>query len=192
MATCVQILTKCREMAVGNTFGATALSSYGGFWISFAIVLTPGGFEIVSSLETAADGAPTLFYTSLSFFLFVCHDPSEKFEPILTVSGMVYLYHRPASLHSQVDTRLLSSILHSRYGLPYPCAIILVPRCRWTQRWAYKSWWCVRYSCSFLGLVQRTGRYRRYLEQLLHHPCRSPAVVRDWKGEAFKEQRTKW
>jgi succinate-acetate transporter protein len=29
-------------MAVGNTFGATALSSYGGFWIAFAIILTPG------------------------------------------------------------------------------------------------------------------------------------------------------
>jgi uncharacterized protein len=36
-------------MAVGNTFGATALSSYGGFWISFAIILTPGGFEIGST-----------------------------------------------------------------------------------------------------------------------------------------------
>lgn len=36
-------------MAVGNTFGATALSSYGGFWLSFAIVLTPGGFEIVDA-----------------------------------------------------------------------------------------------------------------------------------------------
>lgn len=36
-------------MAVGNTFGATALSSYGGFWISFAIVLTPGGFDIASA-----------------------------------------------------------------------------------------------------------------------------------------------
>ena len=28
-------------MAVGNTFGATALSSYGGFWIAYAILLTP-------------------------------------------------------------------------------------------------------------------------------------------------------
>jgi uncharacterized protein len=46
-------LTSSREMAVGNTFGATALSSYGGFWISFAIILTPGGFEIVASIETA-------------------------------------------------------------------------------------------------------------------------------------------
>lgn len=38
-------------MAVGNTFGATALSSYGGFWISFAIILTPGGFQIEETLE---------------------------------------------------------------------------------------------------------------------------------------------
>lgn len=28
-------------MAVGNTFGATALSSYGGFWIAYAILNTP-------------------------------------------------------------------------------------------------------------------------------------------------------
>ena len=37
-------------MAVGNTFGATALSSYGGFWISYGILLTPN-WGI-----TAADG----------------------------------------------------------------------------------------------------------------------------------------
>lgn len=28
-------------MAVGNTFGATALSSYGGFWLSYALIFTP-------------------------------------------------------------------------------------------------------------------------------------------------------
>ena len=39
-------------MAVGNTFGATALSSYGGFWIAFGIILTPGGFDIVTSAGT--------------------------------------------------------------------------------------------------------------------------------------------
>ncbi|OJD36891.1 gpr fun34 family protein [Diplodia corticola] len=49
----VQLLAGMWEMAVGNTFGATALSSYGGFWLSFAIVLTPGGFEIASTLEAA-------------------------------------------------------------------------------------------------------------------------------------------
>ncbi|EWC44658.1 hypothetical protein DRE_06554 [Drechslerella stenobrocha 248] len=38
----VQLLAGMWEMAVGNTFGATALSSYGGFWISFAIIISGG------------------------------------------------------------------------------------------------------------------------------------------------------
>ncbi|KAH6671150.1 putative meiotically up-regulated gene 86 protein [Halenospora varia] len=45
----VQLLAGMWELAVGNTFGATALGSYGGFWISFAIILTPGGFNISSA-----------------------------------------------------------------------------------------------------------------------------------------------
>jgi uncharacterized protein len=56
-------------MAVGNTFGATALSSYGGFWLSFAVVLTPGGFGIVSAIE--AKGGVPAFHNSFGFFLFV-------------------------------------------------------------------------------------------------------------------------
>ncbi|KAL1847622.1 Meiotically up-regulated protein 86 protein [Paecilomyces lecythidis] len=68
----VQLLAGMWEMAVGNTFGATALSSYGGFWISFAIVLTPGGFQIVKSLTvTTASGQSdeTMFYNSFGLFL---------------------------------------------------------------------------------------------------------------------------
>jgi succinate-acetate transporter protein len=53
-------------MAVGNTFGATALSSYGGFWLSFAIILTPGGFEIASTLEKES-AAP--FLNSFGLYL---------------------------------------------------------------------------------------------------------------------------
>lgn len=57
-------------MAVGNTFGATALSSYGGFWISFAIILTPGGFNIEAGiLETGGEKA---LLDSLGFYLMVC------------------------------------------------------------------------------------------------------------------------
>lgn len=37
----VLVSSNNREIACGNTFGATALSSYGGFWISYAILLTP-------------------------------------------------------------------------------------------------------------------------------------------------------
>ncbi|KAL4793176.1 acetate permease A [Aspergillus venezuelensis] len=64
----VQLLAGMWEMAVGNTFGATALSSYGGFWISFAIVLTPGGFNIQNALsENGTD--ETMFYNSFGLFL---------------------------------------------------------------------------------------------------------------------------
>ncbi|RKO94430.1 GPR1/FUN34/yaaH family-domain-containing protein, partial [Blyttiomyces helicus] len=37
----VQLLAGMWEFRCGNTFGATALSSYGGFWISFAMILSP-------------------------------------------------------------------------------------------------------------------------------------------------------
>lgn len=59
-----------REMAVGNTFGATALSSYGGFWIAVAITLTPGGFGIVTALGGATNPE---FLNSFGFFLFVSY-----------------------------------------------------------------------------------------------------------------------
>lgn len=56
----VQLLAGMWEMAVGNTFGATALSSYGGFWLAWAIVNTPGGFGIVASYAvTDATGKAT-------------------------------------------------------------------------------------------------------------------------------------
>lgn len=57
-----------REMAVGNTFGATALSSYGGFWIGTAIILTPGGFQIISTLEAES---PAPFMNSFGLYLMV-------------------------------------------------------------------------------------------------------------------------
>merc|ERR1712000_682635 len=48
-------------------FGGTALSSYGGFWISFAITLSPGGFEILSTIESEGGGVAVL--NSLGFYL---------------------------------------------------------------------------------------------------------------------------
>jgi len=62
----VQLLAGMWEMAVGNTFGATALSSYGGFWISFAIILTPGGFDISAAY---ADGGPNAENYALGYYL---------------------------------------------------------------------------------------------------------------------------
>ena len=68
-------------MGVGNTFGAAVLSSYGGFWISIAITFTPGGFEIMPTLEKAADGTTGMFYNSFSLMLWVgqpCPPPIPK------------------------------------------------------------------------------------------------------------------
>ncbi|KAJ5652696.1 GPR/FUN34 family protein [Penicillium longicatenatum] len=65
----IQILSGMWEMAVGNTFGATALTSYGGFWISLAISFTPGGFGIQKSLVEADNGGLGMFYDSLGLFL---------------------------------------------------------------------------------------------------------------------------
>lgn len=48
---------------MGNTFGATALSSYGGFWISYALILTP------SLQVTAAYTDETQVPSVLGFFL---------------------------------------------------------------------------------------------------------------------------
>ncbi|KAI3628298.1 ADY2 [Malassezia furfur] len=64
----LQLIAGMWEMAIGNTFGATALSSYGGFWISFAILLTPGGFCIEETL-TATEGTRGLLDT-IGLFLF--------------------------------------------------------------------------------------------------------------------------
>ncbi|EQB48374.1 Acetate permease A [Colletotrichum gloeosporioides] len=63
----VQLLAGMWEMAVGNTFGATALSSYGGFWISYAILLTPNWNIIGADGPYAANYSD--HYSAVGFFL---------------------------------------------------------------------------------------------------------------------------
>lgn len=65
-----QFVFSDREMAAGNTFGATALSSYGGFWIALGITFTPG-FQIMSELQKADNGSTDMFYDSYGLFLMV-------------------------------------------------------------------------------------------------------------------------
>jgi len=49
------------EFVKGNTFGATAFTSYGAFWISFAIIFVPG-FSSLATYETtnATTGVTTV------------------------------------------------------------------------------------------------------------------------------------
>lgn len=73
-------------MAVGNTFGATALSSYGGFWLSFAIILTPGGFSIEDIyVEEQSEAA---YYDAFGYFLMV---GPISYRPHLDALTEIYL-----------------------------------------------------------------------------------------------------
>jgi len=60
----VQFAAGMWEFVVGNTFGATALSSYGGFWLAYAVIIIPG-FHVTDSYKSAKD-----VETAISFFLF--------------------------------------------------------------------------------------------------------------------------
>jgi len=60
----VQLLAGMWEMASGNTFAATALSSYGGFWISWAMIESPW-----SGIVSAYAGDAAALNDALGFYL---------------------------------------------------------------------------------------------------------------------------
>lgn len=69
-------LTHDRDIALGNTFGGTALSSYGGFWISIGIILTPGGFAVEDAYDNSGDFYAAFGLYLIGWFIFtfiVCH-----------------------------------------------------------------------------------------------------------------------
>jgi succinate-acetate transporter protein len=61
----VQFAAGMWEFAAGNTFGATALSSYGGFWLSWAVIQIPA-FNVVASYE----GNVQELKTAIAYYLF--------------------------------------------------------------------------------------------------------------------------
>jgi len=67
----VQLLAGMWEMAVGNTFGATALSSYGGFWISYAIIISGGyqSYGIVDAYSPTTGPGMKHLSSALGFYL---------------------------------------------------------------------------------------------------------------------------
>lgn len=148
---------------MGNTFGATALSSYGGFWIALAITLTPGGFAIISTIE--AEQGPSAFYDSFSFFIFVSNFPPSLlvFEkhpppgPLLLVApaepadlktqsnaplGLVHIHNAPPYCHAPLHRRIFLHLLHPRHRILTARDRILAPGCQRGSKYTHNqnSW----------------------------------------------------
>ncbi len=69
-----QLLAGMWEFANGNTFGATAFTSYGAFWLSFAALLIPGfgiGFGGTSGPASSAVGVYLLGWTIFTAILLI-------------------------------------------------------------------------------------------------------------------------
>ncbi|KAH7155720.1 GPR1/FUN34/yaaH family-domain-containing protein [Dactylonectria estremocensis] len=66
----VQLLAGMWEMAVGNTFGATALSSYGGFWIAYGLLLTPTWNILGEDGPYAGDTGSVMGFFLTGWFIF--------------------------------------------------------------------------------------------------------------------------
>jgi len=62
-----QLLAGMWEFACGNTFGATAFSSYGAFWIAYALIFIPG--TGVLEAYTGATVNPGDLENAVGFFL---------------------------------------------------------------------------------------------------------------------------
>jgi len=63
-----QLLAGMWEFATGNTFGATAFSSYGSFWLSFATLFVPGS-GIGDAYKAVAETDPTMEDDAIGIFL---------------------------------------------------------------------------------------------------------------------------
>lgn len=68
----VQFLAGCWEMVIGNTFGATALTSYGAFWISYAAINVEAfGIAAAYKDETEFNNAMGLLLLSWTLYTFM-------------------------------------------------------------------------------------------------------------------------
>jgi len=70
-----QLLAGMWEFPKGNTFGATAFSSYGAFWMSYATILIPGSgilaaFKDANELDSAL-GIYLITWFMVTFLLFI-------------------------------------------------------------------------------------------------------------------------
>lgn len=171
-------------MAVGNTFGATVLSSYGGFWISVAITFIPGGFKIMSTYEEESGGTPDMFYDAFGLMLWVssfatCYRVFKKGSIAdVTSIGLVHFHHIDHNPHAPIHTRILRSVLlrRPRYLATW-YRLLLAQREGYASPRVAESRWFHGSARCLPGMVQCFRWYRRQQQQLLRGSCAALPLV---------------
>ena len=92
-------------MANGNTFAATALTSYGGFWMSFAAIFVPW-FEIESAYTATAAGTMQ-FPQAIGLYLMGNNIQLRFFSILISDFRLVHLHHNLGHLHTPIYRRFL-------------------------------------------------------------------------------------
>jgi succinate-acetate transporter protein len=143
-------------MAVGNTFGATALSSYGGFWIAYGLLQTPTwnvlgadgpyegetgsvmgffltGWWIFTTLLLICTLRSTLAFFSLFFFLDICFLllACENYAHDLGNHGAQIALQKAAGFFGFLAAFMawynaLAGLQDSRYVAYYPQPVFLI------------------------------------------------------------------
>ncbi|KAK5710607.1 Accumulation of DYads [Elasticomyces elasticus] len=117
----IQLLAGMWELALGNTFGGFALSSYGGFWMSIAILLIPGGFEIEASYSQAdfyaGFGLYILGWFIVTFGIWLCTLRSTvMFSSLFFTVWMAFIFLGVGYLDAQKSEDHLPNIALTRTG----------------------------------------------------------------------------
>ncbi len=140
-----QLLAGMWEFRTGNTFGATAFTSYGAFWLSFAALLVPGlgnsalkasntglgyyllgwavftGIMMIASFRTNAATASVFVLLFLTFLLLAIGKFANS-SNITQIGGWVGVLTAIAAWYTAM-AGVLSSVSGGRVVLPvYPLA----------------------------------------------------------------------
>ncbi|CAK3822669.1 hypothetical protein BTJ68_05861 [Lecanosticta acicola] len=117
-----QLLAGMWELAIGNTFGGTALSSYGGFWISIGIILTPGGFAVQDAYTNTGDfyGAFGLYLLGWFIFTFLLWILTLKatlaFSSLLLTVWLTFLLLGLSYIDAQNNSEGMPNVALTRGG----------------------------------------------------------------------------
>lgn len=160
-------------MAVGNTFGATALSSYGGFWISYGIIFTPGGFNIIENIKEANGITGVNNVTGFWLMVYCSFVPYIHVNPVANAIFnlvLVDFHHSLPCLHLQDKHRLRPPFLHSRSRVLVPWSwppYRIRPReALYTSHQDWRFLWYLGCSARLVLCPRWNGRLKKQLYQV--------------------------